>query len=157
MAPPRVHGLPMCHTLRASIAEPNLDLHGIILEVHGPVHLPLALAPDPGVCWELVLQAHHNQDPALGLMPAPEHVQKVAVLMCQFTLALHPLTHVLLQGNDDDTAAVGEEDVGHLDDEDTLSQGTVSLPDISASNSEDARKAIACKATHKSDVQYGNW
>ena len=50
---------------------------------------------------------------------------------------------VLLQGDDDDddTTWVGEEDAGHSDDE-TLSKGTVSLPDISASNSEDACKAI---------------
>ena len=41
--------------------------------------------------------------------------------------------------------------------EENLSQGTVSLPDISASDDEDAHKAIACKATQKSDVQYGNW
>ena len=64
---------------------------------------------------------------------------------------------VLVQGDDDDTTTVGEEDAGHLDDEETLSQGTVSLPNISASDSEDACKAIACEATCKSDVQYGNW
>ena len=34
---------------------------------------------------------------------------------------------VLLQDDDDDTAMGGEEDIGHLDDEETLSQGTVSL------------------------------
>ena len=64
---------------------------------------------------------------------------------------------VLLQGDDDDTAVVGEDDAGHSDDEETLSQGTVSLPDISASDSEDVGKAITCEAVRKSDVQYGNW
>ena len=52
---------------------------------------------------------------------------------------------------------VGKEDAGHSDDEETLSQGTVSLPDISASDSQDAHKAIECEAAHKRDVQYGNW
>ena len=40
---------------------------------------------------------------------------------------------VLLQG-DDDTAAGGEEDAGHSKNEEALSQGTVSLLDISTSN-----------------------
>ena len=43
---------------------------------------------------------------------------------------------------------VGEEDAGHSYDEETLSQGTVSLPRISASDSEVTRKAIACEAAH---------
>ena len=64
---------------------------------------------------------------------------------------------VLLHGNDDDTTVGGEEDAGHLEDEETLSQGTVSLLDISTSDNEDTRKATACEAAHKSDVQYGNW
>ena len=38
-----------------------------------------------------------------------------------------------------------------------LSQGTVSLPDISASDSKVARKAIAYEGACKSDVQYGHW
>ena len=50
---------------------------------------------------------------------------------------------VLLQGNNEDTAMGGEEDAGHLEDEETLSQGTVSLLDISTSDNEDARKATA--------------
>ena len=53
---------------------------------------------------------------------------------------------VLVHGDNDDTAMVGEEDVPHSDDEETLSQGTVSLPDISASDDEET-----C------NVQYGNW
>ena len=52
---------------------------------------------------------------------------------------------VLVHSNDDDTTMVGEEDAPHSDDEENLSQGTVSLPDISASDDEDARKAIACE------------
>ena len=68
---------------------------------------------------------------------------------------------VLLQGNDDDTGTGGEEDAGHSDDKETLSLGIVSLLDISASDSEDAHKAIACKAACKAackgNVQYGNW
>ena len=38
-----------------------------------------------------------------------------------------------------------------------LSQGTMSLLDISTSKNEDARKATAYEAVHKSDIQYGNW
>ena len=51
----------------------------------------------------------------------------------------------------------GEEDAPHSDDEANLSQGTLSLPDISASDDEDTHKAIAHEAAWKSDVQYGNW
>ena len=64
---------------------------------------------------------------------------------------------VLLQGNDDDTTVGGEEDASHSDDKETLSQGTVSLLDISTSDNEDACKAIMCEAAHKSNIQYGNW
>ena len=62
-----------------------------------------------------------------------------------------------MQGNDEDTTAGGEEDAGHSEDEETLSQGTVSLLDISTSDIEDACKATAHEAARKSDVQYGNW
>ena len=62
-----------------------------------------------------------------------------------------------MQGNDEETTAGGEEDAGHSEDEEALSQGTVSLLDISTSDNEDACKAAACEAAHKSNVQYGNW
>ena len=64
---------------------------------------------------------------------------------------------VLLQSDDDETAVGGEEDADHSDGEETLSQGTVSLLNISASDNEDARKAIVHEAVHKSNIQYGNW
>ena len=51
----------------------------------------------------------------------------------------------------------GEEDAGHSEDEEALSQGTVSLLDISTSNNEDAHKATVHKAACKSNIQYGNW
>ena len=61
-----------------------------------------------------------------------------------------------MHNNDDDTTSHCEEDAPHLDDEANLSQGMMSLPNISASD-EDTRKAIARKAAWQSDVQYGNW
>ena len=76
--------------------------------------------------------------------------------MCQFVLTLHPLKLYWCMA-DDDTAMVGEEDGPHLNNEETLSQGTVSLPDITASDDEDTRKAVVHKTAHKSDVLYGNW
>ena len=56
----------------------------------------------------------------------------------------HSASHdiVLVQGDDDDTTAVGEEDAPHSDDKEALSQGTLSLPNISASDDEDTRKAL---------------
>ena len=63
---------------------------------------------------------------------------------------------VLVQGDDEDTAAGGE-DAGHSEDEEALSQGTVSLLDISNSDNKEAHKATAHKTAHKSDVQYGAW
>ena len=62
---------------------------------------------------------------------------------------------VLVQG-DEDTAAGGE-DAGHSEDEEALSQGTVSLLDISNSGNEEARKAAVRETACKSDVQYGAW
>ena len=60
---------------------------------------------------------------------------------------------VLVQGDDEDAAA-DEEDEGHSDDEETLSQGTVSLLHISNSDNEEAHKATAHKKACKSDVQF---
>ena len=62
---------------------------------------------------------------------------------------------VLVQG-DEDTAAGGE-DAGHSEDEEALSQGMVSLLDISNSDNEEAHKAAVCETVHKSNVQYGAW
>ena len=55
-----------------------------------------------------------------------------------------------------DTAAGGE-DVDHLEDEEALLQGTVSLLNISTSDNKETHKAAACETVHKSDVQYGSW
>ena len=67
---------------------------------------------------------------------------------------------VLVQGDNEDTAAGGE-DAGHLEVEEALLQGTVSLLDTSTSNNEEARKAAVhetvCETAHKSNVQYGAW
>ena len=50
----------------------------------------------------------------------------------------------------------GEEYAGHSEDEEALSQGTVSLLNISISDNEDTHKATVCEAVCKSDIQYGN-
>ena len=63
---------------------------------------------------------------------------------------------VSVLGNDDD-ATTAEEDAPHSDNKANLSQGTVSLPDVSASDNGDACKAIVCEAVQKSDVHYGHW
>ena len=64
---------------------------------------------------------------------------------------------VSVHDNNDDTATHREEDAPHSDNEANMSQGTLSLPDISASDDEDTRKAIVHEAMWKSDIQYGNW
>ena len=92
MALPIAHMHHMCHILQAGIVRPGLSLHSIIHTGHNPVHLPLALVPGLGVYQEPIVQAHLDQDPMLGLMPHPEHLQKVAFLMGQVALTLHPLT-----------------------------------------------------------------
>ena len=63
---------------------------------------------------------------------------------------------VLLQGDDEDAAA-DEEDEGYSDDKQAMSQGTVSLLDISNSDNEEACKAAAHDKVHKSDVQFTAW
>ena len=50
-----------------------------------------------------------------------------------------------MHGDDDDTTVGGEEDADHSEDEANLSQSTVSLPDISASDDEDTHKVIVCE------------
>ena len=63
---------------------------------------------------------------------------------------------VLLQGDDEDTTAGGE-DEGYSEDKEALLQGMVSLLNISTSDNEEACKATACETARKSDIQYGNW
>ena len=95
MAPPRILVCPTHRVLWASVAEPThglgLCLHSVIHKVQDPVHPPLAPALGLGVHQEQAVQDPHDQDPALGLVPAPKCDQKVAVLMHQVALALHPL------------------------------------------------------------------
>ena len=50
---------------------------------------------------------------------------------------------------DDENAAVDEEDKGTSDDEEAQSQGAVSLLDISNSDNEEAHKAAACEKVAK--------
>ena len=58
---------------------------------------------------------------------------------------------------DDEDAADDEEDESDLDDEEALSQGTVSLLDISNSNNEETCKATAHEKVCKSNVQFTAW
>ena len=62
-----------------------------------------------------------------------------------------------MHDDNEDTTTCSEEDVPYSDDEANLSQGTLSLPDISASDNEDTHKAIVCETVCKSDIQYSNW
>ena len=138
--------LPVAHThpiLQAGIIGPSLSLHGIIHKVPDPVHIPLAPVPGQGVHQVPVVQDHCDQALTLNFMLDPKCLQKAAVLMGQ--------------DDDEDTTAGGEEDAGHSEDEEALSQGIVSLLDISTSDNEDAHKATVHEAVCKSDIQYGNW
>ena len=56
---------------------------------------------------------------------------------------------------DGDTAA--GEDADHSEDEEALSQGMVSLLNISILDNEEAHKAAVHETVCKSDVQYGAW
>ena len=60
-------------------------------------------------------------------------------------------------GEGEEDAADDEEEEGSSDDEETLSQGMVSLLDISNSNNEETHKAAVCKKVHKSNVLYTAW
>ena len=159
MVPLRVHAPSTHHALRAGTAKPGLSCHGVFHKVHDPFHHPPAPVSGPGVYWQPVLQAHQghcDQDPTLDLVPAPKRVQPVAVFMCQFILVLHPLTlywckvtmMILpwLEKRMHLTRAMKK-----------LCHKVLSLPDISASDNEDACKALVREAVCKSDVQYGNW
>ena len=64
--------------------------------------------------------------------------------MGQNILDPHHLKVVLVQVDDEDTGAGGE-DAGHSEDEEALSQGTVLLLDISTSDNEEAHKAAVCE------------
>ena len=62
----------------------------------------------------------------------------------------------LVQDDEEDTAAGGEE-ADHSKDEEAQSQGMVSLLNISTSDNEETRKAIAHKSACKSNTAYGDW
>ena len=64
---------------------------------------------------------------------------------------------VVLVQIDDEDAAADEEDKDHPDDEEAMSQGRVSLLDISKSDNEEARKVTAHEKACKSDVQFTAW
>ena len=59
---------------------------------------------------------------------------------------------VPVQGEDEHIAAGGE-DAGHSEDEEALSQGTVSLLNILISDNEEVHKATAHETACKSDIQ----
>ena len=58
--------------------------------------------------------------------------------------------------NNGDTVKDGAEDVPS-NDEASLFHGALSLPELSATDDEDAQKVIACEAVWKSNTQYGTW
>ena len=60
-------------------------------------------------------------------------------------------------GEGEEAPADAEEEEVVLDDEETLSQGTVSLLNISNSDNEETCKAAAHEKAHKSDVRYAAW
>ena len=93
-------------------------------------------------------------------MPPPQSDWKALDVLCQEILKNMGGASKMAKVVEEPAACFavgGEEDAGHSEDEETLSQGTVSLLDISTSNNEDARKSTMCEAAHKSNVQYGNW
>ena len=60
-------------------------------------------------------------------------------------------------GEGEEAVADAEEEEDGSDDEEALSQGTVSLLDISNSDNEETHKAAAHEKAHKSDVRYAAW
>ena len=53
---------------------------------------------------------------------------------------------------------MGGEDAGHSEVKEALSQGMVSLLNISTSDNKEARQSCCTgDSVHKSDIQYGNW
>ena len=107
-------------------SQTSLGIHGVIHKVPDPVHLPLAPVPGQGACQVPVVQDYCNQAPTPNLMLDPKHLQKAAVSSGSGCSHSASPDVVLLQGNDEDTAVGGEEDAGHSEDEEALSQGTVS-------------------------------
>ena len=67
------------------------------------------------------------------------------------------IPEVVLVQEDDENGAGDEEEEGSLDDEEMLSQGTVSLLNISNSDNEEPRKAAVHKKACKSDILYAAW
>ena len=151
------------HILWVGAVKPSLHHCSIVHKVHSPAHLlPLVLVSGPAayqvaVAWDHPDHCDGDQGPMLGHMPAPRHIQMPVVLWGPPTLAftLHPSR--LYLDDDGGSTAHGDEDVPHLDNEANLSQGTLSLPDTSASDDEDTHEAIACEAAWKSNIQYGTW
>ena len=99
MAPPRVLPSSLPHSiLWVGTVEPNLHSHDIIIhKVHTQAHLlPPALVPGLAVHQEVVPQDHpdhcdQDQDPMMGLVPAPVCVQRLVDLRGPLAPVLHPL------------------------------------------------------------------
>ena len=83
-----------------------------------------------------------QQDPTVDLKLDLKCLLKAAVPVGSECSCSASPDVVLVQGDDGDTAA-GREDAGLLEDEETLSQGTVSLLNISTSDNEEAHKVTA--------------
>ena len=67
------------------------------------------------------------------------------------------LLDVVLLGEDEEAPADAEEEEDGSDDEGTLSQGMVTLLNITNSDNEETCKAAAHEKACKSDVQYAAW
>ena len=125
------------------------------------LHIDVHKVPVPawGVCQAPAAWDHQNRVPAMSHAGSPAGSQAGSPVPSEgsgssgseHSWSTSP--EVVLVPGDEDTAAGGE-DADHSEDEEALSQGTVSLLDISKSDNE---KAAACEMVHKSNVQYGIW
>ena len=163
MAPPRVLLMSLPHTiLWVGAVKPNLHHHSIIPQ---STQSSSSSSSGSGSRSGSASGSSASGSSRLIRIRIPCWVSCQLPGACSDTSGSQGSTHscsasleiVSVHNDDEDTTAHSEEDVPHSDDEANLSQGTLSLPDISASNDEDARKAIVRETTQKSDVQYSNW
>ena len=153
---------PVAHATHSPVRHrQDLLLRFDVQKVPVRAHLPQAPVPGWGVCQAPAARNHHSWAPVMSHAGSPAGSRTGSQASSEGSgssgsersRSTSPEV-VLVQ--DEDTAAGGE-DTGHSEDDEALSQGTVSLLDISNSDNEEACKAAAHETVHKSDVQYGAW
>ena len=150
--PPLLH---LQYVLQPSANAPGLLLHA----THGPALPLLAGAQHLITDQEEVIRACWAPVPvwavAVGPVMGPPARSKASG--CEGSVHSHAASDGTVEVLSADEASGGKEDVLDSANEADISQGSMSLLDISAADDEDTCKCKACELAHKSDTDFVAW